>query len=321
VTRVAAIDLGTNSTRLLVADVDDGSVDEVARRLEITRLGEGVDERKQLLPLPIARVRNCLSVFRRELEELGAARTLAVGTSAIRDAENGEAFLGEVEWSYGFATRLLSGEEEAVLTFAGVTAGRQLPEGTLVFDVGGGSTELLVGGPDGVNFRVSLDVGAVRITERFLGSDPPGLPELVEAAGVVRSLLAERIPEDVRSSVQLAVGVAGTVTTLAAIELELANYDPLLVHGQRVSLARLEEELSRLASLPLIERRHITGLEPERAPVIVGGVIVVREVLDHFGLAEVEASEHDLLYGVALEAAALPEPVEGDAPPGAYTCC
>jgi exopolyphosphatase/guanosine-5'-triphosphate,3'-diphosphate pyrophosphatase len=321
VSRVAAIDLGTNSTRLLVADVEDSGVVEVARRLEITRLGEGVDDRKRLLPLPIARVRNCLSVFRRELEELGASQTLAVGTSAIRDAENGEAFLGEVEWSYGFATRLLSGEEEALLTFAGVSAGRELSEGTLVFDVGGGSTELLVGGPGGVDFRVSLDVGAVRITERFLRSDPPDLRELVGSAGVVHSLLAERVPEEVRDSVRLAVGVAGTVTTLAAIDLELADYDPLRVHGHRLSMARVEDELGRLSALPLAERRRVIGLEPERAPVIVGGVIVVREVLDHFGLAELEASEHDLLHGIALEAAALPEPVEGDAPPGAYTCC
>src|SRR6266699_1970052 len=120
--RVGVVDLGTNSTRLLVADVDDGRVEEIERRTEITRLGEGVDERRRLLPLPVARVRNVLSEFRRELDRLGAERTLAVATSAVRDAENGEAFLGEVEWSYGFATRLLTGEEEARLTYRGVTA-------------------------------------------------------------------------------------------------------------------------------------------------------------------------------------------------------
>ena len=135
-TRVGAVDLGTNSTRLLVADVADGEVDELVRETIITRLGEGVDERRRLLPEPIARVRNCLVDFRRHAEELGAERTLAVGTSAIRDAENGEAFLGEVEWSYGFDTRLLSGEDEAAMTVRGVSAGRELEPGTLVLDVG-----------------------------------------------------------------------------------------------------------------------------------------------------------------------------------------
>src|SRR3954454_7537721 len=141
--RVAAVDLGTNSTRLLVADVDDGRLNEVARRLKITRLGEGVDERKRLLPAPIARVRNVLTDYRREAERLGAERTLAIATSAVRDAENGEAFLGEIEWSYGFATRLLTGHEEAQLTYRGVSAGRTIGSETLIVDIGGGSTELV----------------------------------------------------------------------------------------------------------------------------------------------------------------------------------
>src|SRR5918995_6508046 len=176
--RVAALDLGTNTTRLLVADVVDGRVEEVERRLTITRLGEGVDRRRRLLPLPIARVRNCLADYRRTAEALGAERTLAVATSAVRDAENGEAFLGEVEWSYGFDTRLLSGHEEALLTFRGVSAGREVADGTLVVDVGGGSTELVLGGPAGVAWHDSLDLGCVRLTERFLRSDPPAAEEL-----------------------------------------------------------------------------------------------------------------------------------------------
>ena len=158
--RVASVDLGTNSTRLLVADAN-GTLEEVVRRLAITRLGEGVDERRRLLPLPIARVRNVLSDYRRELEQLGAERTLCIATSAVRDAENGEAFLGEIEWSYGFTTRLLTGEEEAALTLRGIGA---VEPGTLVVDIGGGSTELQVVGTD---VRVSLDVGCVRLTERF----------------------------------------------------------------------------------------------------------------------------------------------------------
>src|ERR671934_531073 len=166
--RVGVVDLGTNSTRLIVADVRDDHVEEVARRTRITRLGEGVDERRKLLPLPIARVRNVLADYRRELDALGAERVLAIGTSAIRDAENGEAFLGEIEWSYGFATRLLSGDDEARLTLRGVANGRTLGPDTLVLDVRGGSTALIVPGS-----RISLDLGCVRLTERHLHSDPP----------------------------------------------------------------------------------------------------------------------------------------------------
>jgi exopolyphosphatase/guanosine-5'-triphosphate,3'-diphosphate pyrophosphatase len=305
--RVAVVDLGTNSTRLLVADVDGEHIEEVVRRTAITRLGEGVDERRKLLPLPVARVRNVLSDYRRELEGLGAERVLTIGTSAVRDAENGEAFLGEIEWSYGFATRLLSGEEEAELTRRGVANGRSVDDGTLVLDVGGGSTELIT-----ASARTSLDVGSVRLTERHLRSDPPTREELYAAAATVRAELPPLEPDD-------AIGVAGTVTTLAA--LELGAYDPQRVHGFRLSRAAVDAQLERLASLPLAERRELPGLEPERAPVIVGGAVVVREVLGRYGLDGLEASERDLLHGAALEAAKLPEPAEGDAPPGAYTCC
>ena len=305
--RVAVVDLGTNSTRLLVADVDGEHVAEVSRRTVITRLGEGVDRRRKLLPLPVARVRNVLSEYRREVEELGAERVLTIGTSAVRDAENGEAFLGEIEWSYGFATRLLSGEEEAELTRRGVANGRPVAEGTLVLDVGGGSTELITAAT-----RTSLDVGSVRLTERHLRSDPPTREELDAAAENVRAELPPLDPPD-------AIGVAGTVTTLAA--LELGAYDPRRVHGYRLPRPAVDAQLDRLASLPLAERRELPGLEPERAPVIVGGAIVVREVLERYGLDVLEASERDLLHGAALEAAKLPQPAEGEAPPGAYTCC
>jgi len=305
--RVAAVDLGTNSTRLLVADVDGGRVEEVARQSEITRLGEGVDERRKLLPLPVARVRNVLSDYRREAERLGAERVLTIGTSAVRDAENGEAFLGEIEWSYGFATRLVTGDEEAELTLRGVATGRPLDEGTLVLDVGGGSTELTT-----TSERTSIDVGSVRLTERHLRSDPPSPGALAAAAREVRDLLPVLEPT-------AAVGVAGTITTLAA--LELGGYDHDRVHGFQLSRAAAERQLERLASLPLAERRELPGLEPERAPVIVGGALIICNVLDRYGLQGLEVSERDLLHGAALDAAQLPEPVEGDAPPGAYTCC
>jgi exopolyphosphatase/guanosine-5'-triphosphate,3'-diphosphate pyrophosphatase len=313
-TRVAAVDLGTNSTRLLVADVEDGSLDEVARRLTITRLGEGVDERRRLLPLPIARVRNCLADYRRKLESLGAERTLCIATSSVRDAENGEAFLGEIEWSYGFTTRLLSGDEEAAMMIAGVTAGRPPLDDVLVVDIGGGSTELVLTNAGVVTFAASLDVGCVRITERFLASDPPTKPELAAAGGYVRSLLPEL-------EAAAAIGVAGTVTTLATLDLGDAEYDPKRTHGHRITLASVEEQLEQLAAMTTEERLAVPGIEPGRASVIVAGIVVLREVMTAYGLEDVEVSERDILHGAAFAAAELPEPEEGAAPPGAYTCC
>jgi exopolyphosphatase/guanosine-5'-triphosphate,3'-diphosphate pyrophosphatase len=236
-----------------------------------------------------------LSDFRREAEALGAERTLAVATSAVRDAENGEAFLGEVEWSYGFATRLLSGDEEAALTRAGV--GR-IAADTLLLDVGGGSTELVAG-----DSRTSLDIGSVRVTERHLHGDPPTEEELATAATAVQGLLP---PLDVRA----AVGVAGTVAQLA-----------VLLGGGTMGLSQIEELLARLAGMTTEERRALPGLDPARAPVIVGGALVVREVLRRYDLDEIEFSVRDLLDGAALAAADLPAADEGAAPPGAYTCC
>ena len=297
--RVAAVDLGTNTTRLLVADVDDGRVEEIAVRARITGLGEGVDARRKLLPLPIARVRNVLTDYRRELESLGAERVLAVATSAVRDADNGEAFLGEVEWSYGFTTRLLSGEEEAAITLRGVG---DIADDTLVLDIGGGSTELITR-----DLAVSLDVGSVRMTEQF-GEDVDAI------ADFVRPLLPDLRPTR-------AIGVAATNTSLAALDLRLAEYDRDQVHGHVLTREAVEDLLDRLAEMPLDERRRLPAFDPDRAPVIVAGATIVREVLRRYDLDAIEASEHDLLHGVALAAAELPEPVEGDAPPGAYTCC
>jgi len=284
VIRVAAIDLGTNATRLLVADVDGGRVDDVVRRTRITKLGEGVDARRILLPAPIARVRNVLVDYRREAAELGAERILAVATSAVRDAENGEAFLGELEWSYGFTTRLLSGDDEAALTLRGVGP---LEPGTVVIDVGGGSTELITEA-----FRTSLDVGSVRLTERF-GTDR------VAAAAYVRSLLpyldATRL-----------IGVDGTTAELTAMGA--------------TTVAEIDRALAWLDDATDAERRARL-LEPDRSDVLGAGVVVVREALVRLGVDRIEASTRDLLTGAALEAAALPEPPEGAAPPGAYTCC
>ena len=314
--RVAAVDLGTNTTRLLVADVVDGRVHELHRESRITRLGESVDTRHRLLPAPIARVRNALSDYRRTLESLGAERTLAIATSAVRDAENGEAFLGEVEWSYGFATRLLGGDDEALLTRRGVASGRELPAGTLVVDIGGGSTELTVDG-----FHTSLELGSVRQTERFVASDPPTAEELARCADDVRATLETRVPGEIRGGAADGLAVAGTVTTLAALDLGLERYDRDRVDGHRLTAAAVHAQRDRLAALPLAERRLLPSIEPERAPVIVAGAVILAGILDAFALAGVDVSEHDILDGAALAAAELPAPEEGAAPPGAYTCC
>ena len=286
--RVAAVDLGTNATRLLVADVVEGRVDPVVRRTRITRLGEGVDRRRRLLPTAIARVRNVLTDYRREAEALGAERVLAVATSAVRDAENGEAFLGEVEWSYGFATRLLTGDEEAALTLRGVGP---LDPRTLLVDVGGGSTELSADG-----FRTSLDIGSVRLTERF-GEDVDA------AAEFVRSQLPELEAER-------AVGVDGTTAEVAA-----------LAEARSVSAAQVEHAFERLRAASVDERRALLRLEPDRAGVIVAGVLILRELLRRYRIETLESSERDLLDGAALLAAELPEQPAGPAPSGAYTCC
>jgi exopolyphosphatase/guanosine-5'-triphosphate,3'-diphosphate pyrophosphatase len=319
--RVAAIDLGTNSTRLLVADVEDARISDVERETRITRLGEGVDERRRLLPVPIARVRNVLSDFRRTLEALGAEHALVVATSAMRDAENGEAFLGEIEWSYGFTTRLLSGHDEALMMFRGVTSERVVDSGTIIFDVGGGSTELVAGGPDGVRWHDSLDIGSVRLTERFLKSDPPTRKELDACSEDVRALLAERVPDEIRAGTRAAIGVAGTITSLAALAIGSEEYDRDQVHGFELSAEALQEQLDRLASVPLEQRKEMRPLDPDRAPVIVAGAVIAREALAFFGLDTLEISERDILDGAALAAAELPAEEEGAAPPGAYTCC
>ena len=270
--RVAAVDLGTNSTRLLVADVENGAVEALVRRTEITRLGEGVDAARVLLPAAIARVHAVLADYRAEAGSLGATATRAVATSAVRDSQNGAAFLRGVEEAFGFETRLLDGDEEARLTRLGIGA---LDEGTLVVDIGGGSTELVLGPR-----RTSLDVGSTRLTERFLHGDPPLERELAAARTHVAGLLPAL---DVRA----AIGVAGTVEQLRSLA------GPL-------TAAAVETQLARLAALTVAERRDVPGLLPARAPVIVGGAIVLAEVLRTDRLDAIGFSVRDLLDGVAI---------------------
>jgi exopolyphosphatase / guanosine-5'-triphosphate,3'-diphosphate pyrophosphatase len=301
--RVAAIDLGTNSTRLLVADVVQGRVGEVVRRLAITRLGQGVDEHHVLDSAARARVLGVVSEYGREARALGAVRALATATSAVRDAENGGAFLDEVERAAGMATLLLSGEQEAALMLRGVTSDRALEPDTLLVDIGGGSTELVVGGPEGVTSSTSLQLGCVRLTERFLATDPPRAGELEACATSVRGSLPALRP-------LAAIGVAGTVATLAALDLGLDHHDAELIHRHVLARDVVDRELTRLAALPLAERERVPGLEPARAPVIVAGAVALREILDAYALPAIEASEHDILHGAALLAAELPWPSE-----------
>jgi exopolyphosphatase/guanosine-5'-triphosphate,3'-diphosphate pyrophosphatase len=300
--RVAAVDLGTNSTRLLVADVGDGSLEEVARVTKITRLGEGVDERKRLLPVPIARVRNVLTDFRREAEGLGAERTLAVATSAVRDAENGEAFLGEIEWSYGFTTRLLTGDEEAQLTFRGVSLGREVAADTLVIDIGGGSTEFVVG-DDHVRAARSVDIGCVRMTERHLVrdgvvTDPPQDGQIAAIRADIDAALdlaEESVP---LAGAATLVGLAGTVTTIAAIALGLEAYDSEAIHHSRISFEQVREITGRLLGSTHAERAAIGAMHPGRVDVITSGALILLAVMERTGAREVVVSEHDILDGI-----------------------
>jgi exopolyphosphatase/guanosine-5'-triphosphate,3'-diphosphate pyrophosphatase len=301
VTRVAVVDLGTNSTRLLVADVEDGELRELARRLTITRLGQDVDGGRRLVPEARERVFACLEEYRAELEARGAERVLAYATSAVRDAGNGSAFLEEVESRFGFPTRLLTGEEEALLTFRGVATGLELDQPTVIVDLGGGSTEIVVGDRDGIAFHTSLDVGCVRLTERFVRDDPPGTCELESLVLHVRSLLLRGIPAGLLPA--RGIGSAGTVTTLGALHLGLAEEDPALLHGHRLPARWIAAAAAELARTPAAELARRPGIAPQRARVIGAGAVAVAEIVGFFELEELEISEHDVMHGVALDLA------------------
>jgi exopolyphosphatase/guanosine-5'-triphosphate,3'-diphosphate pyrophosphatase len=308
--RVGVVDIGTNSTRLLIADVEDGAIDELDRRSEVTRLGQGVDVSGRLAQEAMGRVFATLGAYRDALDaaDVPADARVAVLTSAARDAANGGDFADRVRDDYGLDARTLSGEEEAQLTFSGATHGRDPQDTTplLVFDIGGGSTELIVGAAGGKapSFHVSLQAGVVRQTERHLHRDPPPPHELQQLADEVRATIEAGVPEVVLASAASAVGVAGTATSLAAIDQELDPYDPRRVHGYVLELAEVELLLARLAQMPLERRRAVRGLHPDRAPTIVAGAAILLEVLRAFDLRSAEVSEHDLLHGVALERAA-----------------
>lgn len=303
--KVAVIDIGTNSTRLLVADIDGNAVNELARRSTVTRLGRGVDLSGALSVEAIERVCETVSSYIRIYEELGATRVKAIATSAVRDAGNGDAFMAELRERFNLTAELIDGDQEARLTYRGATAAEPPENSTLVIDIGGGSTELIVGRGNEISFFTSLQAGVVRHTERHLVGDPPNTPQLEALAADIRHLLDIAL-EDASGAmleVERAIGVAGTPTSLAAIDLELIPYDPARVHGHEITLGSIQRMLARLAGLPLAKRTEIPGLHPDRAPTIVAGVIILIEVMRAFNLDRVTVSEHDILYGAALVAA------------------
>jgi exopolyphosphatase/guanosine-5'-triphosphate,3'-diphosphate pyrophosphatase len=303
--RVAVVDLGTNTTRVLVADVEDGRVTELERRTTVTRLGEGVDANGHLSDAAVERVTKVLAEYREVMDELQPERTVALATSAVRDAQNGADFRRLLHDRFGLDVQIIPGEEEARLTFRGATAARPAGEGPLVvIDIGGGSTEYVVGvAGDEPRFRVSTQAGSVRQTERHLHEDPPTDDELAALRGSIRSTLADAIPDDVRAQVEAGIAVAGTATSLAAIDQELEPYDSDKVDGYVLRLEAVERILAELASIPVEERRQVPGLHPDRAPTIVAGAAILLESMTLFGLPSLEASEADILHGAALEAA------------------
>jgi exopolyphosphatase / guanosine-5'-triphosphate,3'-diphosphate pyrophosphatase len=303
--RIAVVDLGTNTTRLLVGDVADGAVEQLERDSRITRLGQGVDAAGRLADEAMDRVFDTLGDYRQTIDRLEPARVVGIATSAVRDAANGDEFRDELSRRFGVEARIIPGEEEARLTFLGATGGRtELEPPVMVLDIGGGSTEVVVGEPGAEpDFHVSTRLGSVRQTERHLQDDPPTEDQLSALSGEVAQTLADELPESVRSGVSTGIAVAGTATSLAAIDQELEPYDPERVHGYSLRLERCEEILGLLASLPLERRRKVRGLHPERAPTIVAGGAILVESMRAFGLQGMEASEADLLEGAALEVA------------------
>jgi exopolyphosphatase / guanosine-5'-triphosphate,3'-diphosphate pyrophosphatase len=304
--RVAVVDIGTNSTRLLIADVDrsSGAVDELVRHSQVTRLGAGVDAGGSLSDEAADRVFATLDAYRSEIDSHRCEANLAVLTSAVRDASNGAVFAQRVRTDYGLDARVLSGDEEAQLTFLGAMSDRAaLAEPTVVIDIGGGSTEFIIGRERTTDFHVSLDAGVVRMSERHIHSDPPAPEQLQQITRDTHAVFLAGLPAERRATVTRGIAVAGTATSAASISLELDPYDPTRVHGFTLTLATIELLLARLADMDEARRRTVVGLHPDRAPTIVAGMILLAQALRAFDLDEVEVSEHDILQGGALRLA------------------
>jgi exopolyphosphatase/guanosine-5'-triphosphate,3'-diphosphate pyrophosphatase len=291
-TRVAVVDLGSNSTRLLVADVEGDRVTELERRSIVTRLGEGVERTGELAPEAIERVHAVLAEYRQAADELGAEHTVGVLTSAVRDAANGARFTAEIRERFGVDARAIPGEEEAQLTYRGATSGRATDTPIAVIDIGGGSTELIVGRGEQPDFHVSTQVGVVRHSERHLHDDPPAPEQLQELRADAAETFATALAQAPRPD--QGVAVAGTATQSGAI-----------LQTDTLERAALEDLLRRLASVPLEERTSTPGLDPARAPTIVAGVAILLEAMQALGLDAVAVSDQDILIGVALQHSAF----------------
>ena len=300
--RIAAIDIGSNSTRLLVADVVDGEIEEQFRRSTVTRLGQGVDGSGRLSPEACERVHAVLAEYSEQLTAAGCERVGGIATSAVRDAANGEEFAAEIKRRHDITIDVINGAREAELTFAGVSTGPAFADGarTLVVDIGGGSTEFIIGEQGELRFNTSTNIGAVRHSERFLHSDPPTRDELAALVAEATEIVEDAVPAEWRSGVVRGVGVAGTPTVLASVDQALDPFDPWKVHDYPITRSACDGLLERLAALPLAERREVVGLHPDRAPTIVAGAAILQVAMEVFALDQVVVSERDLLYGIAL---------------------
>lgn len=302
---VAVVDIGSNSIRLLIAArsrSDADAITELVREANVTRLGRGVDTSGRLADEAMQRTFAVLEAYAEQIAAYDCERRIAVLTSAVRDSANGAEFADTVRHRYRLEPHVLAGEDEARLTYLGATSGRDQadPTPTLVLDIGGGSTEMIVGVGTELRFRVSTQAGVVRQTERHLHDDPPTDAQTGALSEDVRAILAEHVPTEIRQAVDKGIAVAGTATSLAAIAQQLDPYDPTRVHGYRLSTAECDRILAELSAMPLARRREVPGLHPDRAPTIIAGVLIFREVVRLFGLDEVEVSEHDILRGAVL---------------------
>ncbi len=312
---VAVVDIGTNSTRLLIADVDHSrGIEQLVRRSEVTRLGDRVDATGTLSEEAMERTFAVLAQYSQAIDEHACAANIAVLTSAVRDAANGESFLARVRERYHLDARILSGDQEAQLTFLGAMSTRHghQRQPTVVIDIGGGSTEFVVGTGTEAHFYVSLQIGVVRMSERHIHSDPPTPSQLAGLADQARDTFVEGVGPEQRTAVATGVAVAGTATAAAAIAQSLDPYDPARVHTYELSLATVDLLLARLAEMTEDQRKRVVGLHPDRAPTIVAGMVLLGEAMRAFGLDNVEVSEHDILVGGALTLAGLGP----TAPPG-----
>jgi exopolyphosphatase / guanosine-5'-triphosphate,3'-diphosphate pyrophosphatase len=299
VTRVAAIDCGTNSIRLLVADLpsDGGPLADVTRRMEIVRLGEGVDRTGVLGAAAIERTRVALAAYAAMIEDLGATRTRMVATSASRDARNADDFRAMVEATLGQPPEVVTGDEEARLSFTGAVRGLP-PARYLVVDIGGGSTEFVVGSRS-VDRALSVDIGCVRMTERHLHSDPPSPDEISAATADIEAAVDRALAAVGGTSAEQVVGLAGSVTTVAAIALDLPRYQPERIHHARIPTPDVARVAARLLGMTYAERLALPVMHPGRADVIGAGALILRVILERAGAGTVIASEHDILDGIA----------------------